>query len=188
VDTADRELFRVMKRAGCRELLAGFESGDQDVLDKARKNITLEQSRRFMSYAREEKLEVHGCFVIGLPGETEESAARTVDFALSLGLTTAQFSGAVPFPGTEFFRLCEKQGWLKSRRWSDWLDTGEQSPVVEYPGMSQRSIASLVDRGLKRFYLRPWYMIGFILRTRSWPDLYRKLRGGWNFFSYLWRK
>ncbi|MBU1869396.1 MAG: radical SAM protein, partial [Candidatus Omnitrophica bacterium] len=87
VDTADIGLFKIMKGSGCRELLVGFESGNQDVLNKMNKNITLEGSRRFMRLAREAGLEVHGCFVFGLPGETEETAKETIDFAISLGLT-----------------------------------------------------------------------------------------------------
>ncbi|MFH1507361.1 MAG: radical SAM protein [Candidatus Omnitrophota bacterium] len=187
-DNADKELFKLMKRSGCRELLVGFESGNQDVLNQIHKNITLEQSQRFVQYAREAGLEVHGCFVIGLPGETENTAKQTVDFALGLGLTTLQFSGAVPFPGTSFFALCEKNGWLKSRNWAEWLNTGEQKAVVEYPGLSQERINYYVDLGLKRFYLRLGFIIRFLFKTRSWADLYRKFRGAWNFFSYIFHK
>lgn len=75
-DTADLELFKIMKKAGCRELLVGFESGDKDVLRRMNKNITIENSRNLMKVAREAGLEVHGCFVIGLPGETEETAKK----------------------------------------------------------------------------------------------------------------
>ncbi|MFH2070294.1 MAG: radical SAM protein [Elusimicrobiota bacterium] len=185
VDTADRELFRLMKRAGCRELLVGFESGVQEILDRVNKNITIEQSRKFMSLAKESGLQVHGCFVIGLPGETEETAKKTIDFALGLNMDTIQFSGAVPFPGTKYFKMCETEGWLKSKTWSDWLQEGEQAGVVEYPGLSRKRIDYYVDYGLKKFYFRPSYMIKFLLNTRSKADLYRKLRGAKNFISYL---
>ena len=185
VDTADMEMFNVMKRAGCRELLVGFESGDQGLLDKMHKNITVEKSVEFVRMAKKAKLEVHGCFVIGLPGETEETANKTIKFAIGLGLTTVQFSGAVPFPGTSYFKLCETEGWLKTKTWSDWLDGGEQSSIVEYPGLPNQRINYYVDLGLKKFYFRPGYMINFLLRTRNKTDLYRKFRGAKNFISYL---
>ncbi|MEW6040340.1 MAG: radical SAM protein [Elusimicrobiota bacterium] len=188
VDSADRELFAIMKRAGCRELLVGFESGDQEVLNKMHKNITVEKSREFMALAKEARLQVHGCFVIGLPGETPETANKTIDFGLSLGLDTIQFSGAVPFPGTSYFKMCETSGWLKTKVWSEWLQSGEQAGVVEYPGMSREMIDTLVDKGLKRFYFRPSYMIKFLLNTKDKTDLYRKLRGAKNFISYLIEK
>lgn len=188
VDSSDEEMFKTMKRAGCRELLVGFESGVQDILDNVHKNIRLDESYKFMESAKEAKLRVHGCFVIGLPGETEETAKKTVAFALSLNCDTLQFSGAVPFPGTEFFSLAENEGWLKTHNWQDWLGGGEQKGVVEYPHISQEKINYYVDSGLKKFYFRPGYMINFLLDTRSPADLYRKIRGAYNFISYNIKK
>lgn len=188
VDTADEEMFKIMKKAGCRELLVGFESGNQQVLNNMNKNITLEQSREFVSLAKKYGLQIHGCFVIGLPGETEQTAKQTIDFALGLGLDTVQFSGAVPFPGTKFFSICEEKGWLKTKDWSKWLDSGEQKGVVDYPTISLEKINYYVDLGLKKFYFRPRYMLNFLLNTKGWSDLYRKVRGAINFFSYILRK
>jgi len=185
VDSADLEMFKAMKRAGCRELLVGFESGNQQILDRVRKGITVEQSRRFMELARQAGLDVHGCFVFGLPGETMETIQQTMDFALGLGLHTVQFSGAVPFPGTRYYQHCEEEGWLVASSWKDWLAEGEQAGVVRYPGMSQQVINEAVDRGLRRFYFRPSYMVNFALRNRNWTDLYRKVRGAKHFFDYL---
>jgi len=151
-DNADRELFHMMKRAGCRELLVGFESGSQAVLNRMNKNVTLDVSRRLMEYAKEADLDVNGCFVIGLPGETKETARETIRFALSLGLTTAQFSGAVPFPGTSFYDTAKEKGWLKAGSYSDWLKDGEQAGIVSYPEMPSEMIDHYVDIGLKSFY------------------------------------
>ena len=186
VDTADPELFRFMKAAGCRELLVGFESGDQKVLDGVNKKQAPDDSVRFMELARAAKLDVHGCFVFGLPGETEETIEATIKFALGLGLHTVQFSAAVPFPGTRYYDQCRENGLLKTDRWDAWLDNGEQSAVVDYPGLGMDSVNRAVDSGLKRFYFRPSYMIRFLAQTRSRSDLYRKLRGATNFLSYLW--
>jgi len=188
VDNADLEMFRIMKRAGCRELLVGFESGVQQILDNVNKRISIQQSRKFMELAKRVGLQVHGCFVIGLPGETEETARQTIDFALSLGCDTLQFSGAVPFPGTNFFALAEREGWLSSRDWSRWLGAGEQKGLVNYPGLSEERIDYYVDLGLRRFYLRPTYMLKFLFATQSKADLYRKLRGAFNYLNYIWSR
>lgn len=184
VDSCDEKMFKAMKRAGCRELLVGFESGAQDILDNVHKNIRLDESYKFMELAKKATLRVHGCFVIGLPGETEETAKKTITMALSLGCDTLQFSGAVPFPGTKFFTLAEDKGWLKSNNWQNWLGGGEQKGVVEYPQISQAKINYYVDLGLKKFYFRPGYMIKFLLDTCSLADFYRKIRGAYNFISY----
>jgi radical SAM superfamily enzyme YgiQ (UPF0313 family) len=185
-DTADEELFQILKKAGCRELLVGFESGDGDMLARMGKRETPDEARRFMELTRKAGIDVHGCFVLGLPGETEETIQRTIRFALDLGLHTVQFSGAVPFPGTRYFDYCKEHGLLKTDRWDAWLEDGEQAAVIDYPGLSKECIKEAVDRGLKDFYFRPAYMIKFLLSTRSKSDLYRKLRGAKNFLSYLW--
>jgi radical SAM superfamily enzyme YgiQ (UPF0313 family) len=150
-----------------------------------KKRKGLDDSLRFMELAKKSGLNVHGCFVMGLPGETHESMDRTIRFAIGLGLNTVQFSAAVPFPGTAYFDQCREAGLFKDLSWDKWLDDGEQAPVVEYPGLSRRAVADAVDRGLKSFYLRPSFMIRFLLATRSTADLYRKMRGARNFFSYL---
>ncbi len=185
-DTADEELFALLKRAGCRQLLVGFESGDQGILDTMKKKETVEDARRFMELAHKVGLDVHGCFVLGLPGETEQTMEHTIRFALDLGLHTVQFSAAVPFPGTRYFEYCQENGLLKADRWDAWLEDGEQAPVVDYPGLDKDAVKKAVDQGLKKFYFRPSYMIKFLFSTRSTSDLYRKLRGAKNFLAYLW--
>ena len=184
-DSYDSKMFRLMKKAGCRELLVGFESADQDILDNVHKNIEVSQMHEFMDRAEEVDFEVHGCFVFGLPGETKETIQKTIEFALSLGLTTVQFSAAVPFPGTEYYKVCKDSGWLKSENWKDWLKSGEQSAVIKYENLTSSEIDRYVDSALKRFYLRPHYIFNFIFKNRSFSDIYRKFKGGINFFSYL---
>jgi radical SAM superfamily enzyme YgiQ (UPF0313 family) len=184
-DHGDFELFRNMKKAGCRELLVGFESGDQAMLDRMNKHLTLQQSKDFVKIAHSAGLVVHGCFVLGLPGETKETMERTIKFSLELNLDSVQFSAAMPFPGTVYYRLCDENKWIKTKSWDKWLENGEQSTSVEYVGLSKKDIDYYVDLGLKKFYFKPQYFIRFLLNTSSLNDFYRKVRGAKNFFSYL---
>jgi anaerobic magnesium-protoporphyrin IX monomethyl ester cyclase len=105
-----------------------------------------------------------------------------------IAMDTVQFSAAVPFPGTEYYDYCKKNQLLTANDWRDWLDGGEQSTVVDYPGLGKREIVDYVDRGLKQVYFRPQYMVKFLLDTHSLSDLYRKVRGAKNFMSYLFSK
>jgi radical SAM superfamily enzyme YgiQ (UPF0313 family) len=182
-DNYNLKLFRDMKRAGCRQLLVGFESGEQSILDKVKKGLKVQDSKEFVRVAKSAGIAVHGCFVFGLPGENRVSARRTLDFALGLGLDTIQFSAAVPLPGTAYFSSCQKDGLLKAKSWQDWLDKGEQAAIVDYPQISSKEINRFVDTGLKRFYLRPRFMRDFLLDRPG--GLYRKFRGAYNFLSYL---
>ena len=187
-DIYDIELFKEMKRLGCREFLVGFESGNQQILDNVKKGVTLAQSREFMRTAKEAKISVHGCFVVGLPGETKETAQETIDFALSLGVDTLQFSAAVPLPGSAYFKYCKDAGLLQTQSWQDWLDGGEQGAVVAYPGLSIEEINALVNKGLRKFYLRPQFILRFAFTNKNIFDLFRKCKGMYNFISYLLTK
>jgi radical SAM superfamily enzyme YgiQ (UPF0313 family) len=182
---ADLDLLRHLKAAGCRMLVVGFESADPAILDGVHKGTTPEMGQRLARAARDLGLDVHGCFVLGLPGETRASLARTLDYALALGLSTVQFSAAVPFPGTAYYTDCQTRGVLRARSYTDWLDDGEQGSVVEEPGLSRAEINAAVNGALRRFYFRPRYMLEFLVKTRGRADLYRKLRGLWNFGSFL---
>ena len=78
----DGETMKLMKKAGCRLTIPGFESGDQKILNGIKKGITLEQSRRYVAAAQDAGLLVHGCFMVGNKGETAETMKQTVDFAI----------------------------------------------------------------------------------------------------------
>ena len=134
--------------------------------------------------ARRAGLRVHGCFVIGLPGETKKTAQETIDFALSLGCSTVQFSAAIPFPGTKLYEYCREKGYLKTEDYSKWLNEGEQGSIIEYEDFTSQDMTYYVDKGLRSFYFRPLYMLKFLLDTRSFSDLYRKARGAYNFLEF----
>jgi radical SAM superfamily enzyme YgiQ (UPF0313 family) len=187
-DIYDLKLFKEMKKLGCREFLVGFESGTQEILNNVKKDLEIGQVKEFVRTVKDAGIHIHGCFVLGLPGETKETAKKTIDFALGLGVDTLQFSAAVPLPGSEYFDYCKASGLLKAKSWNDWLEGGEQGAIVDYPGISIEEINKLVDTGLKKFYFRPRFMFNFLFSTRSLSDLYRKVRGASNFLNYLSQK
>ena len=140
-----------------------------------------------MRRAGEAGLDVHGCFVMGLPGETHETMERTLRWANGLGLHTVQYSAAIPFPGTRYFQYCEEQGLLHTKDWKHWLDpSGEQRGIVSYPGLSKEDVEAAVNRGLRSFYFRPSYVWRFLTRNRHFGDFRRKLRGAYHFATFLW--
>ncbi len=110
-----------MKQAGCRLLVAGFESGDQTVLDNINKGITLEQSEEFARNARRAGLRVHGCFMTGNKGEDRQTLQRTLDFALRLPLDTAQFFPLMVYPGTEAYFWAEENNYIRAGSFRQWL-------------------------------------------------------------------
>jgi radical SAM superfamily enzyme YgiQ (UPF0313 family) len=155
----DLETMRKIKAAGCRELCVGFESGDQVVLDTMRKGVRLKRMFEFMEDARKAGLLIHGCFMVGFPGETLESVNRTIDLATKLNPDTVQFYPVMVYPGTEAFEDYKKLGWITARDYKEWLTPdGLHNCVVRNETLSSSELVRLCDLGRRKFYLRPRYI------------------------------
>ncbi|NLO91128.1 MAG: radical SAM protein [Elusimicrobia bacterium] len=182
----DLELLPLMRKAGCRMLMVGFEFGTQEALDAVRKGITLAQSRTFAARAAKLGFTLHGCFMVGAPGETRESARKTIEFAKSLPLDTVQFSGICVYPGTMLYDWAKREGFLVPHDWREWVSPElEQITLLSYPQLSKAEIDALIDRGLREFYFRPSQILRMIFNLESAGDLLRKIYGLKSFVSYL---
>lgn len=187
-DVLDLDLLKLMKKAGCRMLLIGPESGCQRILDNVKKGLTLDTVRRFVGLAKKAGLQLHACYVIGLPGETNETIEMTIKFAKELDTEQIQVSAAIPFVGTEFYDWTVKRGYLKANDWSEYLQEGEQTSVVEYPWLSGKTINEAVDRLLFKYYFHPKHVFRLLIQTRSVDDLSRKVKGALNLLDYYLTK
>jgi radical SAM superfamily enzyme YgiQ (UPF0313 family) len=184
-DITDLDLLKLMKKAGCRMFVVGFEFGCQEILNQIKKGITTHQMKKFSNACHKAGIKIHGCFMIGGPGETKETAKMTIKLAKDLKCDTLQFSALTPYPGTEFYEWCEKNNFITARNWEEWVDAGEQSTVVSYPNLNKKEIIELVDKGLyESFYFRPSIWIHHLVTTRNIPDLKRKIKGFLSLVDY----
>ena len=186
VDLNDLETLKLMKRSGCRMLCVGFEFGDQKILNNVKKGTTVDQMYTFAENAAKAKLRIHGCFMVGGPEETEETAMRTIKMSQELAIDTAQFTGVVAYPGTSYYEWAKKSGALLPQDWRDWVtDDFEQAATISLPGLDHKQIDQLVDIGLKRFYLRPTQMWRMFRNISSWSDVKAKYHGLLSFMGYF---
>jgi radical SAM superfamily enzyme YgiQ (UPF0313 family) len=122
VDTVDKELFIILKKAGCTTVYLGVESGSQYILDKLDKRIKLHEIKQTFSIAKEIGIKTVAFFMIGVPYETRETIVQTKKFISKLKPDYIELSIFTPYPGTEFYYRIN-QGWdeikFKSHRWSD---------------------------------------------------------------------
>lgn len=176
----DLETMEVLKKAGARLFCVGIESGDQRVLDSMKKSLTVEQVRRFFKDARRAGLLVHGCFLVGNPGETQETLQKTLEFALELNPDTAQFFPIMIYPGTEAYQWATERGYLTTSDFRQWLTPqGLHNCVVSRPGLSNHKLVEFCDRARQRFYTRPSYVARKIIQGFSDPhEMKRLFKGG----------
>jgi anaerobic magnesium-protoporphyrin IX monomethyl ester cyclase len=154
------EIMVKMKRAGCRLLVAGFESGDQHVLDNMNKGITLAQAEQFTKNAKKAGLRVHGCFMMGNRGETPETLRQTLKYSLRLPLDTAQYFPLMVYPGTEAYEWAFRNGYIEASSFRQWLtEDGMHNCVVNTDQLSARDLVDYCDYARRRFYLRPRYLL-----------------------------
>jgi len=152
--TTDFETLKAMKEAGCRLLIVGYESGDQQILKNIKKGATIERARQFTKDCHKLGLVVHGDFIMGLPGETHETINNTIAFAKELDVETIQVSVAHAYPGTELYDYAVKNGFMVGdNKMVD--EGGHQLAQIQYPGLPADDIMSAVHRFYDEYYFRP---------------------------------
>lgn len=159
VDSLNDELLVLMRRSGCYGLGFGIESGSQRVLDFNHKKLDLAKVADSIAMVKRHGIETHGFFIIGLPGETEETIRETIRFACHARLDRANFALLAPLPGSDVFReyILEQAG-----------DEPFDFEVLNYftPFPIGELDAGQLKRGQRRavysFYLRPGPMLNII--------------------------
>ena len=152
--TTDFETLKAMKEAGCRLLIVGYESGDQQILKNIKKGATVERARQFTKDCHKLGLVIHGDFIMGLPGETHETINNTIAFAKELDVETIQVSVAHAYPGTELYDYAVQNGFMvKDSKMVD--EGGHQLAHIQYPGLAADEILSAVHRFYDEYYFRP---------------------------------
>ena len=155
----DLETLSLMRKAGLRLLCVGVESADQEILDNVQKRIQVPQIEQFFKDAKRADVLVHGCFMVGNPGETSGSLDRTLQLAKKLSPDTAQFFPLMVYPGTEAYQWAEREGLLETQDFKRWLTPeGLHRSVVERPNLPSEELREFCDRARREFYLRPAYL------------------------------
>jgi len=183
----DYETMVFMKKAGCRLVIPGFESGDQQILNNIRKGIKIEHSIKFVENAKRAGLLVHGCFMVGNKGETRESMEKTLQFALQLNTDTAQFFPLIPYPGTEAYHWSKENECLTTNNFSEWLtDNGLHQCVLNLPDLSNHDLVDFCDKARKKYYLRPKYILyklGQVIKSSD--ERKRTIKSFKKFYKFL---
>lgn len=190
-NTASEELFAAMEAAGCRRALLGVESGSQEMLDRMKKGITLDAVRKTMALARRHRMRVNAAFILGTPGETEETARQTNAFARELDPDYVMFSVYIPSPGGELFDGLAAEGRLDLDKvyGADYITVySEREPMVEMSAVPAKKLLRLMEEYTRGFYLRPAYVFKR-LRTLLLPgEISRVAWGVALIFSHQFRR
>jgi radical SAM superfamily enzyme YgiQ (UPF0313 family) len=154
VDYVDEEMLQRMAQAGNWLIAWGIESGSAEVLKRARKGYRMEQAPQALAWAKKAGIMNWGYFIIGLPGETEETIQQTIALSKKLPLDIALFHIAAPYPGTPFFFQVLENGWFRpGTRWEQ-VDM-DKSTVLDYPGLPAERLEYWQKRAFREWAMRP---------------------------------
>jgi len=184
VDYVDEEMLGLMGRAGCWYISWGIESASEEILKRARKGYRKEQAARALRWAKAAGIHNWGYFIIGLPGETEETIRETIAYAKSLPLDICLFHIAAPYPGTPFFYEVVQNGWF--RPGTNWEEVDmDRSTVLDYPGLPAERLEYWQRRATREWSLRPGPIWTFIKGMNSWEGFKSALSVAWQTMKFM---
>ncbi len=164
-----------LKKAGCRMVLYGVESGNEEILKQIRKSTTKDEIRRGVKIAKKHGLDVLNCVMLGFFWDTKETVEETIRFAFELNAEFTQVAAPTPLPGTDYFNLLSENNCFLSNDWEKHDSVHNSS--VELPYLTNDDLNQYLKTFYRRYYRRPEYLWMMFLRTfRSWGNFKQSLR------------
>ena len=170
-DKVDYDFFKLAKRSGCWQVGFGIETGDQDVLDRINKRLTLSQIENSVKLAKRAGIDTFGFFIFGLPGETVAAMNKTIEFAKSLPLDIAKFDICIPYPGTPYYKELMAENRIKSFDWSSYVCHQTKDALFIHSNLDWEVLEAYYKNAFKEFYLRPAYIYRRFMRSLMMGDL-----------------
>lgn len=186
VDYVDEEMLALMGQAGCHMISWGIESGSEEVLKRARKGANPAKAKQALKWARKAGIKNFGYFIIGLPGETEETIKQTIAFSKTLPINVAIFHIAAPYPGTPFFYEVVENGWF--RPGVNWEEVDmDGSTVLDYPevGLTAERLEYWQKRATREWALRPEPILTILRGLNTWAGFKSAVDAGLQTLSFI---
>jgi radical SAM superfamily enzyme YgiQ (UPF0313 family) len=164
LDRLDPELLQTLRQAGLAAISFGVETSSAETLKRSgRRPIPAEHQQRIIAECRRLGIVTAAFYVLGFLQDDWSSVAATIDYAIALGSTAAQFKLLTPYPGTPMWRQLEARVYE-----TDWQRFDGFTPTFTHPSLSEEELRFLLTAAYTRFYVRPSYLAHFLrLRGRG---------------------
>jgi radical SAM superfamily enzyme YgiQ (UPF0313 family) len=169
VDRVDQPLLRLMKRAGCKQLKFGVESGNETILKIMKKGITKELVRQAIRWCKKEGIRCGAYFILGYAGENEQTIKETISFARELDADFSMFYAGVPLPETSFHELAVQRKKISPLYWSEYV-CKKRNDRLEY---LVPNLDLWIQRAFRAIYARPKFILRQICNPNIWRSVLR---------------
>ena len=179
----DPELMRLFQKSGCKGLLIGFESVNQETQRDIHKGVNaVSEYGELMNDLHRHGIMVMGCFAFGADGDGKDVFERTVRMSEECKIDLPRFAVITPFPKTPFYLELEEQGRIVERDWALY----DVEHVVYTP-------KNMTKQELEQGILRAWreaYSIRSIFKRIDWKNFWHIniLYGGYFLLNIGYRK
>lgn len=167
IDGMDEEVLEAMADSGLKALKYGVESADQGIVDQCGKRLDISKVRNVVNMTHSLGIKTHLTFMFGLPGETRDSAMRTIDLALELMPESLQFTLATPFPGSALYDQLEAEGKIRTADFSEY--DGFHTAVVSTDELSSQDLEEILAQANQRWGER------FAMRTFPTEEIAKEM-------------
>ncbi|MFQ6020444.1 MAG: B12-binding domain-containing radical SAM protein [Candidatus Aenigmatarchaeota archaeon] len=155
------KILKLMRKSGCHCLHIGYESSSNKILRNVNKGVTKEDLEKFTKWVNDAGIDIHGDFMVGLPGETKETIRDTIEWAKKLNIVTYQFAPPKAYPCTPYYEELKRNSHL------------DENDKLKLPNMSYSEIEMWCKRAMRECY----FNFGFLRRVIFKPrELKRLLR------------
>ncbi|MGC9197059.1 MAG: B12-binding domain-containing radical SAM protein [Syntrophobacteraceae bacterium] len=174
VDTLDDEMLSEMKSSGCKMIRLGVESGSQEVLDRIKKGLTLEQIEKGVRMVKRHRIQALGGFMFGFPYDSKKSVEETIQFAKKLSPDQVQFSISMCYPGTSLYEYAKENDLLLAKNFNEFDMT--HGPVVKTLDMERADLEHILARAYREYYFRPSFAIQTLFNMADIDEIRRVIR------------
>jgi radical SAM superfamily enzyme YgiQ (UPF0313 family) len=169
------EYLKLLKKSGLWRLLFGIETADIGLMKRISKIIDLDDARKAINACRKVGIQSFCTYMLGLPGETEKTCSKTINFALSLDSDMAHFNLLTPYPGTPIFDWAKAHGlFLPRKRWENYSISDR---VIRLPTISNKRLDYYYRLANRKFYLRPKTIFRRLKNLTSLSALKQEIQG-----------
>ncbi len=179
VDTIDKDLICLMKKAGCFAVGFGIESANQTILDKIKKKTTVQQAKDAINLCKKAQVMCYAYFMIGFPWDTMETISDSIKFAMDADPDFVDFFIAYPFPGTRLWEILKEYNLLEESHFG--VKAYARSAFKTFK-LNEDELHRIRKQALRRFYLRPGYIVKMLLKAGSFKVAANYIKQGGRVF------